>query len=254
MAIPELDLEGVVAVVTGGGRSIGRATAHALAEAGADVALAGRSVEHLERVAGEIEERGRRAIDVGCDVSRLEDVERLFDRCVAELGAPGAVIASAGIFEPWRPAAELEDDTWQSVLDVDLTGTMYTCRAAGRLMLENGGGSIVVISSIAGLVALPRAPAYTAAKFGTEGLTRALAAEWGTQGVRVNTIAPGFVLRDDDPIANQPETLDWIAEHTPIGRMGLPREVALAAVFLASPAASYITGSTLAVDGGWLAI
>jgi NAD(P)-dependent dehydrogenase (short-subunit alcohol dehydrogenase family) len=254
VAIPEFRLDGVVALVTGGGRSIGRATACALADAGADVALAGRRVQDLERVAGEVAERGRRALAVPCDVSRPDDVARLFDRCAAELGPPRAVVANAGIFEQWRPAVELEDATWQSVLDVDLTGTMYTCRAAGRVMLENGGGSIVVISSLAGLVALPRAPAYTAAKFGTEGLTRALAAEWAPAGVRVNAVAPGFVLRDDDPIAEQPETLAWIAEHTPMRRMGSPREAALAAVFLASPAASYITGATLSVDGGWVAI
>ena len=254
MAVPELDLDGVVAVVTGGGRSIGRATACALADAGADVAVGGRTVADLERVVGEVAERGRRAIAVRCDISNPDDVDQLFERCVAELGVPSAVVANAGIFEKWSPAADLDDAVWSSILNVDLTGTMYTCRAAGRLMLETGGGSIVVISSIAGIVALPQAPAYTAAKFGTEGLTRALAAEWAAAGVRVNAIAPGFVLRDDDPIADQPETLEWIADRTPIGRMGQPREVALAAVFLASPAASYITGATLAVDGGWVAV
>jgi NAD(P)-dependent dehydrogenase (short-subunit alcohol dehydrogenase family) len=251
--ITEFDLEGFVAVVTGGGRSIGRATACALAEAGADVALAGRHLEDLERVADEVEARGQRALPVRCDISRPDEVSHLFERCLAKLGPPQAVIANAGIFQQWGPTTELEYEDWQRIIDIDLTGTMLTCRAGGALMLEHGGGNLVVISSVAGLVALPRASAYTAAKFGAEGLTRALAAEWAPN-VRVNAVAPGFVLRDDDPIRDQPDTLAWIAERTPLGRMGEPREAALAVVFLASPAARYITGATLAVDGGWTAI
>jgi NAD(P)-dependent dehydrogenase (short-subunit alcohol dehydrogenase family) len=254
MAIPEFDLEGGVGVVTGGGRSIGRAVACALAEAGADVALAGRHLEALERVAAEVEDRGRRALPVRCDISRPEDVSALFDRCLGELGPPNAVVANAGIFQQWGATEELDDDEWREVIDVDLSGTLFTCRAAGRIMVEHGGGSIVVVSSIAGLVALPRAAAYTAAKFGVEGLTRALAAEWAPRGVRVNAVAPGFILRDDDPLAKQPETLEWICDRTPLGRLGMPREAALAAVFLVSPAATYITGATLAVDGGWVAV
>lgn len=254
MAIPEFGLDGRVAIVTGGSRSIGRATAHALAEAGADVALAGRNLEDLERVAGEVAERGRHALPIGCDIGRSEEVSALFERCAKELGSPSILIANAGIFQQWGPTTELGDDEWKEIIDVDLTGTLLTCRTAGNMMVGQGSGSIVIVSSIAGVVALSQAAAYTAAKFGVEGLTRALAVEWAPHDVRVNAIAPGFVRRDHDPISEQPETLSWIADRTPLGRMGKPREVALAATFVASPAASYITGATLMVDGGWVAI
>jgi gluconate 5-dehydrogenase len=251
MSYPELRLDAKIAVVTGASRSIGRATALALAEAGADVVLAARSADALASVAEQIRAAGRSAHPVVCDVADPDAVDALFRACVTDAGTPSAVVANAGVFQQWRPTAELELAEWERIIATDLTGVMLTCRAAARAM--TGGGSIVVVSSLAGLVALPGAAAYSAAKAGVTGLVRSLAVEWAGQGIRVNAVAPGFVVRDDDPFADDAERLAEIAAKTPLGRRGQPREAALAIAFLCSPAASFITGVTLPVDGGWTA-
>jgi len=248
----ELSLAGRVAIVTGASRGIGRATALALAEAGAAVALAARDGEALERAAREVAAGGRRSIAVPGDVADPESASRLVESCVRELGPPDIAVANAGAFQDWGPMEELELGEWQRILAVDLTGTMLTCRAAARAMMATErGGAIVIVSSIAGLVAMPGAAAYAAAKAGVIGLTQTLAAEWAPRGIRVNALAPGFIRREQDPWASRPQTLADITARTPLGRRGEPREVALAALFLASPAAAFITGATLPVDGGW---
>jgi 2-deoxy-D-gluconate 3-dehydrogenase len=254
VSLPEFDLTGKVAVVTGAGRSIGRATARALAEAGADVALAGRTVPDLERVAGEVEGVTRRALVVRCDVSMPEEVDSLFFTCAAQLGPPDVVIANAGTFQEWGPSRELTLSEWDRVTSVNLRGAMLTCRAAGSSMIDRTGGSIVTIGSIASIIALPGALSYVASKFGLFGITRTLAAEWAEHGIRVNCLAPGFIERDYEPLNDDPETLARIMARSPMARWGQPREVALAATFLASPASSFITGAVLPVDGGWLAV
>jgi NAD(P)-dependent dehydrogenase (short-subunit alcohol dehydrogenase family) len=251
----ELSLDGRVAIVTGGSRSIGRATARVLAEAGADVVLAGRSQAGLERAAAEVEEAGRRAVPLVCDVTRPEDVDEVVRACKRELGPPDVAIANAGVFQEWGPTQEMSLQEWDRVVATDLTGVMLTCRACGREMLADGrGGSVVTVASIAGLVALPGAAAYTAAKFGVVGLTKALAAEWAGHGIRVNAVAPGFIEREEDTLPDRPDDLARVIAATPLGRRGRPREAAMAALFLASPAASYITGAVLAVDGGWVSV
>lgn len=222
------------------------------AEAGADVALAARTAEDLERVAGEVAEIGRSALPVICDVSRPKDIERLFSACSTELGAPDVVVANAGVFQEWGPSEDLSVEEWERVISVNLTGVMLTCRAAGEAMIQRGRGSIIMIASIAGVVALPGALSYVASKFGVVGITRTLAAEWARYGVRVNCIAPGFIERDYEPLNDDPESLARIMNRTPMGRWGQCREVGLAATFLASPASSFVTGATLPVDGGWL--
>jgi NAD(P)-dependent dehydrogenase (short-subunit alcohol dehydrogenase family) len=249
--LPELRLDGKVVVVTGASRSIGRATAVALGEAGAHVVAASRSPELLESVCEDIDAAGGRAFAVTCDVSDPDSVDALFATCVEEVGNPYGVVANAGVFQEWGPTSELELGEWERVIATDLTGVLHTCRAAKRVM--SAGGSIVAVSSLAGLVALPGAAAYSAAKAGVTGLVRSLAVEWAADGIRVNAVAPGFVVRDDDPFADNAERLAEIAAKTPLGRRGEPREVGLAIAFLCSPAASFITGATLPVDGGWTA-
>jgi NAD(P)-dependent dehydrogenase (short-subunit alcohol dehydrogenase family) len=254
VAIPEFGLEDRVAIVTGASRSIGRAIAQVLAEAGADVVLAGRQAEDLDRVAGEIEERGRRAVPVVCDVADADAVASLVATCKRELGPPDIAIANAGVFQEWGPAEELTREEWDRVVAVDLGGVMSTCQQVGREMIAAGGGSIVTISSLAGLVALTGAVSYTASKFGVIGMTKALAAEWAKHGIRVNSIAPGFIERDVEPFKGDAEVEGQIMARAPLARWGQPREVGLAAAFLASPAAAFITGATLPVDGGWTAV
>lgn len=252
--ISEYGLEDQIAIVTGASRSIGRGIATVLAEAGADVVLCGRQLEDLENVAGEVEALGRKGIPVICDVTDRDAVAAMVATCKTELGAPTIAVANAGVFQEWGPAKDVPPEEWDKVIGIDLTGVWHTCQLAGREMIANDGGSIVTISSIAGVVALTGTGSYTAAKFGVIGLTKVLAAEWAEHGIRVNAVSPGFVERDVEPLKEQPEVVDQLMSRTPLARWGTPREIGLATAFLASPAASFVTGTNLPVDGGWLAL
>jgi NAD(P)-dependent dehydrogenase (short-subunit alcohol dehydrogenase family) len=248
-------MSGRTAIITGGGRSIGRATAVALAEAGAAVALLGRDPGALESVAKEVAARppGRTALPVTCDVSDPDAAEAAIRRCTAELGPVDVLVANAGVFQEWMGSEQLPLAEWDRVIATDLRGLWVCCQAAGRRMLARGSGSIVTVASIAGITGLPNMAAYNAAKAGVISLTKTLAAEWARRGVRVNCVAPGFIERDTEPLRDDPAASRHIEERTPLGRFGQPREVAMAVLFLASEASSFVTGSTLIVDGGWTA-
>jgi NAD(P)-dependent dehydrogenase (short-subunit alcohol dehydrogenase family) len=250
MAPPEFDLGGRTAIVTGASRSIGRATALALAEAGADVVLAGRDRAALKAAAHDIAAgTGRSAVPVICDVADAAAV----DQMLAQAGPPDILVANAGVFQTWQPSEQLPIDEWDRVTAIDLRGLWLCCVGAARTMLDRGRGSIVTVASIAGLVAVPNMASYAAAKAGVVGLTRSLAAEWAPRNVRVNCVAPGFIERDVEPLNDDAEAQGRIFDRTPLGRFGTPREVALAVLFLASDASRYVVGATLTVDGGWTA-
>jgi NAD(P)-dependent dehydrogenase (short-subunit alcohol dehydrogenase family) len=246
-------MSGAVAVVTGASRSIGRAVALGLAEAGATVALLGRDTSALDAVSREISAMpaSKPALPVSCDVSDPDAVESAIGHCANAIGPPDVLVANAGIFQEWMPSEELPLDEWDRVMAVDLRGVWACCRAAGRLMLERGSGRIVTVSSIAGIDNLPRMAAYNAAKAGVISLTRTLAIEWAGRGVRVNCVVPGYIERDVEPLQDDTATYRGIEERTPLGRFGQPREVAMAVLFLASDMASFVVGGTLVVDGGW---
>ena len=241
-------LDGKVAVVTGASSGLGVAFAKALAEAGADVALGARRVERLEETKALVEAAGRRAITVQTDVAEPADCQRLVDEAVAQLGRVDVLVNNAGVGTA-VPATRETVEQFRSVIDVNLNGCYWMAQACGRVMQP--GSSIINISSILGITtaALPQA-AYAASKAGLIGLTRDLAQQWtGRKGIRVNALAPGFF--QSEMTDQYPEGyLEMLAPRMIAGRKGDERELAAALVFLASPAGGYVTGQTLAVDGG----
>jgi NAD(P)-dependent dehydrogenase (short-subunit alcohol dehydrogenase family) len=249
MSISELfSLDGKVAIVTGASSGLGVAFAQGLAEAGADVALGARRVERLGDTARLVEGAGRRAISVGTDVSSPEACQALVDAAMEEFGRVDVLVNNAGIGTA-VPATRETPEQFRAVIDVNLNGCYWMAQACGRVM--GPGSSIINISSVLGLTtaALPQA-AYAASKAGLIGLTRDLAQQWtGRKGIRVNAIAPGFF--ESEMTDQYPEGyLESQGPRILSGRKGDPRELAATAVFLASPAGGYITGQTLAVDGG----
>jgi NAD(P)-dependent dehydrogenase (short-subunit alcohol dehydrogenase family) len=241
-------LDGKVAIVTGASSGLGVAFAQALAEAGADVALGARRVERLEQTRHLVESAGRRALTVGTDVADPASCQALVDATVEQLGRVDILVNNAGIGTA-VPATRETPEQFRSVVDVNLNGCYWMAQACGRVMQP--GSSIVNISSVLGLTTggLPQA-AYSATKAALIGLTRDLAQQWtGRKGIRVNALAPGFF--DSEMTATYPEGyLDQVMARVPTGRKGDPEELAAALVFLVSEAGGYVTGQTLAVDGG----
>ena len=241
-------LDGKVAVVTGASSGLGVAFAQALAEAGADVVLGARRVERLEETKTMVEASGRRAVTVATDVASPEQCQRLVDAAMDAFGRVDVLVNNAGVGTA-VPATRETPEQFRDVIDVNLNGCYWMAQACGRVMQP--GSSIVNISSVLGLTTagLPQA-AYSASKAGLIGLTRDLAQQWsGRKGIRVNALAPGFFA--SEMTDQYPEGyLDSMAPRLPIGRKGDVRELAAAMVFLASDAGGYVTGQTLAVDGG----
>ena len=246
-------LEGKSALVTGASRGLGAAIAAGLAEAGADVAVHGNATSPDATCAG-VRAHGRRAVPLAVDLAAPGAPETLVARAVEELGGIDILVNNAGIIRR-APAAETSDEDWQAVIDLDLTALFRLARAAGRHMLGAGRrGCIVNVASVLSFQGGVRVPAYVAAKHGVAGLTKALANEWAASGINVNAVAPGYMVTDNtEALRADPGRSRQILERIPAGRWGDPEDLVGAVVFLASPAAGYVHGHVLAVDGGWLA-
>lgn len=250
---PRFDLQGQIALVTGAARGIGHDCALALAHAGADVALGLRDAQTAQELASEIEAMGRRTLRLQMDVTRLDEIQEAVTSTVNHFGRLDILVNNAGL-GPSNLAENVREEDFDLTLAVNLKGTFFTSQAAGRVMIEQKYGRIINLGSQAGLVALPTESIYCMTKAAITHLTRCLAVEWGQYNITVNAVAPTFIntpgtaeaLEDN---AFRADVLSRIA----LGRIGEPMEVASAVVFLASPAASLITGDTLLIDGGWTA-
>lgn len=248
------DLTNQVAVVTGGGRGIGRGMAETLASFGAKVVLCGRNQATLDATAALLSERGADVSAEVADVAREADVQRLRDAVLARFGRLDVLVNNAGINPIYRGIEKTSLADWQNIVDVNLTGLFLCCKYLGGVMAERGAGSIINISSVAGHVGLSRSVPYCATKGGVELLTKALALDWADRGVRVNCLAPGYFETDLTAGMRTNEKLaSGLLSRTPLGRFGALSDVAGAVVFLASNASAYMTGQSVLLDGGWTA-
>lgn len=245
------DLHGKTALVTGANTGIGKAIAVALAESGADVAVAGRS-EPTETLA-QIARAGRKGLDIRADLSSIEPVDRVVAEVLAAFGRVDILVNNAGIIRR-ADLLEFAETDWDAVIDTNLKTLFFLSQAAARPMAAKGAGKIINIASLLSFQGGIRVPSYAAAKSGVAGLTKAMANELAVKGVQVNAIAPGYIETNNTTALQSDEVRNrQILERVPAGRWGRPEDIAGAAVFLASSASDYVSGHVLAVDGGWLA-
>ena len=247
----DVSLEGKAAIVTGGSKGIGRAIALAFAEAGASVALAARGQEDLDRAAKEVEAAGGRALPVVTDVSDPEAVQNLVDRTVEAFGTVDILVNNAGAAPFMSTVDQIRESGFEKYFRINFMGALYATKAVGQVMLPKGEGCVLNVASVAGFIASPGLSYYSTAKAALINLTKTVAREWASSGIRVNAVAPGWVETEMNEQARQfPEFFQGALASIPLGRWAKPEDIVGPVVFLCSPAASFITGSVLVVDGG----
>jgi NAD(P)-dependent dehydrogenase (short-subunit alcohol dehydrogenase family) len=253
MSLEVFGLEGNVALVTGGSKGLGRSFARALAGAGADVVLTSRNAGEAEVAADEIRAMGRRALALEADVTDRSAVAEMVRRAEEEMGKVDILVNNAGI-NIRKPTLELQDEDWHPVIDINLKGSLYCAQAVAPGMIARGYGRIINLGSIMSTVSLAGRAAYATSKHGVLGLTRTLALEWAQHGVTVNALCAGpFETPMNRVLMNDPAAYQAFLSKIPMGRWGQPEELSGAIIFLASRASSFVTGTTLYVDGGWTA-
>ena len=248
------DLTGKVALVAGGGRGIGEAIGLGLADAGADIAIAARTVRDIDGVAAAVAERGRRSVAIQLDVSKVDELEPAVDRVIDELGEIDILFNVAGI-NIRKPATELSEDDFDQVMDVNFKGAYFLSQQVGKRMIARGqGGKIVNIASLATGMGLPKITVYTGSKGALGQLTKGLAVEWAEHDIQVNALAPGFVATAlNNHLWENEEFNTWILDRTPARRVGTPQDMVGTALFLAASASDFVTGQVIYVDGGIMA-
>ncbi|MED5578406.1 MAG: glucose 1-dehydrogenase [Nitrospinota bacterium] len=244
------NLEGKLALITGGGSGLGRTMSLALSEAGAEVIVAGRRINKLESVVKEINAKGRDAFSIELDVQEETSIKETLEKVKIMDKKIDILVNNSGISGPaWAVEQEIED--WDKVINTNLRGTFLMCREVGKSMIERKNGSIINIASVAGMVGVQKLAAYSSSKGGIIQLTKTLSQEWAKFGIRVNALAPGYFLTDLNRDFFSTELgQKMIENHIPLNRIGLDHELSGAIIFLASEASSFMTGSTLVIDGG----
>jgi len=244
--LEKFELQGKIGLVTGAGRNLGKVIALSLAEAGADIVVISRTLSEIEKTAEEIREKGRRALAIPVDVTQFSEVEKVVQKVISEFGRIDILVNNAATRSD-KSLLEITEDEWRNVIDTNLTGAFFCCKAVGPFLVKQRGGRIINISSRIGLQGMANRAPYCASKGGLIQLTRALALEWAPYNILVNAVAPGLMSTAPDAKAIHDEKTKEI----PLRRAGEPEEIASLIVYLASDACTYMTGEVILVDGGW---
>ena len=251
MGIVSFSLEGKVALVAGGSRGIGEASAIALAEAGADVAVSSRKLPELERVAEEIRGRGRRGLAIAAHIAKADESRNLVDKVVAEFGRIDILVNNAGTNPYYGPIIDAEEWAWDVTMNVNLKGPFMLAQMVAKVMREQGGGSMINTASVGGIRPGSSEGIYCVTKAAMIMLTKVMAKEWGQYGIRANALAPGVIkTRLSEALWQEPAVGEAVVQKTPLGRLGEIEDVAGVVVYLASDASSFVTGDTFVIDGG----